>query len=85
MALVAGVDAYRKGWVAVVLLDGVVEQVAIFDSCADILEALPDADADRHRHPDRHARCRRAARIVEPDVSSNPELRWQMPTIRNER
>ncbi len=43
MALVAGVDAYKKGWVVVVLKDGAFSGALVFSAIGELLTALADA------------------------------------------
>lgn len=43
--LVMGLDAYRKGWVAVVTVDGKFDEAAVFANAAEALAAFPEAVA----------------------------------------
>ena len=45
MTVAAGIDGYRKGWVAVVLGDGRFEMAATGASLAELVVAMPEADA----------------------------------------
>lgn len=45
MATVVGIDAYAKGWVAVVAVDGAVSAVHVFPTASAVMAAVPGAAA----------------------------------------